>query len=161
MRIKIIILLAFVLITCGKPADRMSDLNNNLNQQINFEIKLDSTSGEINNIFYISKNLEEIKIEKIPYNNIQLQTLSYGETDIFKFKIENMDEIEVCYSPTEYIFKNSENSLSIIYITYNNAYNTVKISGDGVKDVQISISEKIIDDTAYWTRNDKFYSSNC
>lgn len=161
MRKKIITLLFIILISCGKPTETKMDNGIYLDRQINFEIKLSSTSGEIYNTFYISQNLKELKFDKIPKNNINLQTLTFGNTNYFKFKIDNMEEIEVCYSPTAYIIENTDSSTSVIYITYNFDYDSVKITGDAIKDVQISIKENIIDDKAYWTKNDKHYSSNC
>ena len=44
---------------------------------------------------------------------------------------------------------------------YNHAHNSVKIYGDSVKDIQISISENIIDRDSYWLRNDKSFPENC
>jgi len=49
----------------------------------------------------------------------------------------------------------------VILIQYNHDHNTVGIFGDSIKDIQISISEQIIDRDSYWVRNDKLYSENC
>ena len=66
---------------------------------------------------------------------------------------------KICYSPTVDVVNNKDKD--IISVMYNHDHNTVKIYGDSVKDIQISISENIIDRDSYWLRNDKSFPENC
>ena len=158
---KYIILIFIIIIGCGRPTETSENLDNYLDKYINFELKIESTSGKLNNNFYISYATEQLIFNEVTQNKIPLETLSFTETSSFKFQIDNMSVIDICYSPTEYIFDNAESNSSTIFIIYNHDHNSVQVMGDSVKDVQISIGENIIDKDSYWLRNDKYYSTYC
>lgn len=158
---KYIILIFIITIFCGKPPATNENLDNYLDRFINFELKIESTSGKLNNNFYISHSSEKLMFNEVTQNKLPLETLFFTETGNFKFQIDNMSEIDICYSPTKYIFDNAENNSSTIFIIYNHEFSSVQVKGDSVKDVQISIEENIIDKDSYWLRNDKYYSTYC
>ena len=61
----------------------------------------------------------------------------------FYLKIDNLEINNICYSPTIEVLNNKDTD--VILIQYNHDHNTVGIFGDSIKDIQISISEQIID----------------
>ena len=153
------LLLVVVFIFCGKP-------NTTVNEQeirniaITYEVIIESTSGELNNVYEISEaNVGKIKFLTIPNERIILSSLKYNETEFFTLKIDNLEIENICYSPTIDVLNNKDTD--IILIQYNHDHNTVGIFGDSIKDIAVSLSEQIIDRDSYWVRNDKYYSTNC
>jgi len=153
------LLLVVVFIFCGKP-------NTTVNEQeirniaITYEVIIESTSGELNNVYEISEtNIGKFKFQTIPNERIILSSLKYNETEFFTLKIDNLEIENICYSPTIDVLNNKDTD--IILIQYNHDHNTVGIFGDSIKDIAVSLSEQIIDRDSYWLRNDKYYPTNC
>ena len=153
------LLLVVVFIFCGKP-NTVVDEQEIINTAITYEVIIESTSGELNNVYEISEtNTGKFKFLTIPDERIILSNLKYNETGFFTLKIDNLEINNICYSPTIEVLNNKDTD--VILIQYNHDHNTVGIFGDSIKDIQISISEQIIDRDSYWVRNDKLYSENC
>ncbi len=153
------LLLVVVFIFCGKP-NTIVDEQEIINTAITYEVIIESTSGELNNVYEISEtNTGKFKFLTIPDERIILSNLKYNETGFFTLKIDNLEINNICYSPTIEVLNNKDTD--VILIQYNHDHNTVGIFGDSIKDIQISISEQIIDRDSYWVRNDKLYSENC
>ena len=153
------LLLVVVFIFCGKP-NTIVDEQEIINTAITYEVIIESTSGELNNVYEISEtNTGKFKFLNIPDERIILSNLKYNETGFFTLKIDNLEINNICYSPTIEVLNNKDTD--VILIQYNHDPNTVGIFGDSLKDIQISISEQIIDRDSYWVRNDKLYSENC
>ena len=153
------LLLVVVFIFCGKP-NTIVDEQEIINTAITYEVIIESTSGELNNVYEISEtNTGKFKFLNIPDERIILSNLKYNETGFFTLKIDNLEINNICYSPTIEVLNNKDTD--VILIQYNHDHNTVGIFGDSIKDIQISISEQIIDRDSYWVRNDKLYSENC
>lgn len=153
------LLLVVVFIFCGKP-NTIVDEQEIINTAITYEVIIESTSGELNNVYEISEtNTGKFKFLTIPDERIILSNLKYNETGFFNLKIDNLEINNICYSPTIEVLNNKDTD--VILIQYNHDHNTVGIFGDSIKDIQISISEQIIDRDSYWVRNDKLYSENC
>ena len=153
------LLLVVVFIFCGKPNTIVDD-QEIINTAITYEVIIESTSGELNNVYEISEtNTGKFKFLTIPDERIILSNLKYNETGFFTLKIDNLEINNICYSPTIEVLNNKDTD--VILIQYNHDHNTVGIFGDSIKDIQISISEQIIDRDSYWVRNDKLYSENC
>ena len=153
------LLFVFVFIFCGKP-NTIVDEQEIINTAITYEVIIESTSGELNNVYEISEtNTGKFKFLTIPDERIILSNLKYNETGFFTLKIDNLEINNICYSPTIEVLNNKDTD--VILIQYNHDHNTVGIFGDSIKDIQISISEQIIDRDSYWVRNDKLYSENC
>ena len=153
------LLLVVVFIFCGKP-NTIVDEQEIINTAITYEVIIESTSGDLNNVYEISEtNTGKFKFLTIPDERIILSNLKYNETGFFTLKIDNLEINNICYSPTIEVLNNKDTD--VILIQYNHDHNTVGIFGDSIKDIQISISEQIIDRDSYWVRNDKLYSENC
>ena len=153
------LLLVVVFIFCGKP-NTVVDEQEIINTAITYEVIIESTSGELNNVYEISEtNTGKFKFLTIPDERIILSNLKYNETGFFTLKIDNLEINNICYSPTIEVLNNKDTD--VILIQYNHDHYTVGIFGDSIKDIQISISEQIIDRDSYWVRNDKLYSENC
>ena len=153
------LLLVVVFIFCGKP-NTVVDEQEIINTAITYEVIIESTSGELNNVYEISEtNTGKFKFLTIHDERIILSNLKYNETGFFTLKIDNLEINNICYSPTIEVLNNKDTD--VILIQYNHDHNTVGIFGDSIKDIQISISEQIIDRDSYWVRNDKLYSENC
>lgn len=153
------LLLVVVFIFCGKP-NTIVDEQEIINTAITYEVIIESTSGELNNVYeIIEADTGKFKFLTIPNEKIILSNLKYNETGFFTLKIDNLEINNICYSPTIEVLNNKDTD--VILIQYNHDHNTVGIFGDSIKDIQISISEQIIDRDSYWVRNDKLYSENC
>ena len=148
-----------VLTFCGKP-DNVVNESEIRNIEIAYDIVVESTSGELSNVYEISGiDTNQYKFLDIPNERIILKSLKYNETGFFNLKIDNLEINNICYSPTVDVI-NSKNNDTIL-ISYNHDHNTVGIFGDSVKDIAISLSEQIIDRESYWVKNDNLYSENC
>ena len=153
------VLIVAVLTFCGKP-DSAVNKQEIRNVEIAYEVVIESTSGELNNVYEISGiDKTQYKFLTIPNEKIILRNLKYNETGFFSLKIDNLEIKNICYSPSIDVVNNKNND--IILIQYNHDHNTVWIFGDSVKDISISLSEQIIDRESYWVKNDKLYSENC
>lgn len=153
------LLLVVVFIFCGKPNTIFNEQEIR-NIAITYEVIIESTSGELNNVYEINEaNIGKFKFLTVPDERIILSNLKYNETGFFTLKIDNLEINNICYSPTIEVLNNKDTD--IILIQYNHDYNTVGIFGDSIKDITVSLSEQIIDRDSYWLRNDKFYSTNC
>ena len=153
------VLIVAVLTFCGKP-DSAVNKQEIRNVEIAYEVVIESTSGELNNVYEISGiDKTQYKFLTIPNEKIILRNLKYNETGFFSLKIDNLEIKNICYSPSIDVVNNKNND--IILIQYNHDHNTVGIFGDSVKDISISLSEQIIDRESYWVKNDKLYSENC
>tara|TARA_Y100000768_G_C23871837_1_gene630836 strand:+ start:155 stop:646 length:492 start_codon:yes stop_codon:yes gene_type:complete len=148
-----------VLTFCGKP-DNVVNESEIRNIEIAYDIVVESTSGELSNVYEISGiDTNQYKFLAIPDERIILKSLKYNETGFFNLKIDNLEINNICYSPTVDVI-NSKNNDTIL-ISYNHVHNTVGIFGSSVKDIAISLSEQIIDRESYWVKNDNLYSENC
>jgi hypothetical protein len=152
-------LIVAVFTFCGKP-DSAVNKQEIRNTEIAYEVVIESTSGELNNVYEISGiDTTQYKFSTIPNEKIILRNLKYNESEFFSLKIDNLEIKNICYSPSIDVVNNKNNDT--ILIQYNHVHNTVGIFGDSVKDITISLSEQIIDRESYWVRNDKLYSENC
>ena len=155
---KLFLLIVF-LMSCGPPNDLTDNIQIN-DKMIDFEIQLLSTSGEIENTFEFRSDISgKLIFTSIPDRNIELKKLKYDQNGFFDLKIDELEIYKICYSPTVDVVNNKDKD--IISVMYNHDHNSVKIYGDSVKDIQISISENIIDRDSYWLRNDKSFPENC
>lgn len=153
------LLLVVVFIFCGKPNTIINEKEIR-NIEITYELIIESTSGELNNVYEINEaNKSKFKFQNIPDERIFLSNLKYNETGFFTLKIDNLEIKNICYSPTIEVLNNK--ATDIVLIQYNHNHNTVGIFGDSIKDIAVSLSEQITDRDSYWVRNDKNYPKNC
>ena len=74
------LLLVVVFIFCGKP-NTVVDEQEIINTRITYEVIIESTSGELNNVYEISEtNTGKFKFLTIPDERIILSNLKYNET---------------------------------------------------------------------------------
>tara|TARA_B100001057_G_C22781372_1_gene923772 strand:+ start:304 stop:786 length:483 start_codon:yes stop_codon:yes gene_type:complete len=152
-------LLVLLLINCSAPNNRPETIQVS-EKEIKFEIHLYSNQGEIRNTFEFSgKDVEQGTFNKIPLKNIALTKLRYNQYGYFNLKIDTLEINNICYSPTIEVLENKDKD--IISIVFNNDHNTVAIYGDSVKDIQISLSEEIVDREDFWLKNDKSFPQDC
>lgn len=155
------------IVFCGVPQEETIDANIDLSKVVELEIiyilqnspEDDDLPYNFKIIILDEKNPTEITL--IKNESVLLGENFYGLAKNFVFLIDDWEVDNICFSPVINNFINENVESRKIYIKYNNSNESVKIYGDTVKDIQISIPELIVDNNEYWIKNDSSLPNIC
>ena len=155
------------IVFCGVPQEETIDINIDLSTVVELEIiHIHQNSPADGNVPYNFRiiTLDEknpMEINLIKNESVFLGENFYGLPKKFVFLINDWEVDNICFSPVINNFVNENVESRKIYIKYNNSNESVKIYGDTVKDIQISIPELIVDNNEYWIKNDSSLPDIC